>query len=129
VCTENTCRSQMAEALANHFYRDKIQAVSAGVHPKRVHPLALQVLSELGIETWGLRSKHIDELQGQKFDLVVTLCDSAAEECPYFPDARRRVHLPFPDPAREGTREAFRSVRNLILERLKELFWEEEDRA
>ncbi|QJA06520.1 arsenate reductase ArsC [Thermosulfurimonas marina] len=125
VCTENACRSQMAEALANHFFRDRVRAFSAGVRPKEVHPLAREVLSELGIETSGLRSKHLDEFSGEEFDLVVTLCDSAAAECPYFPGARRRIHLPFPDPSREGTPEAFRRVRDLILAELRKLFEKE----
>ncbi len=121
VCTENACRSQLAEALANHFFGDKVQAASAGVRPKEVHPLARKVLEELGIDTSSLRSKHLDEFAGEKFDLVVTLCNSAAAECPYFSGAKKRIHLPFPDPAKEGTIEAFRRVRDemsLFLEKI-----------
>ena len=128
LCTENACRSQLAEALANHFFGDRVRAFSAGVRPKVVHPLALQVLSELGIETSGLRSKHVDEFKGQDFDLVVTLCDSAAAECPVFPGAKRRLHLPFPDPAKSGDVESFREVRDQILQKLKDLFDEEKKR-
>ncbi len=128
LCTENACRSQLAEALANHFFGDRVRAFSAGVRPKVVHPLALQVLSELGIETSGLRSKHIDEFKGQDFDLVVSLCDSAAAECPVFPGAKRRLHLPFPDPAKSGNVESFREVRDQILQKLKDLFDEEKKR-
>ena len=128
LCTENACRSQLAEALVNHFFGDRVRSFSAGVRPKWVHPLALQVLSELGIETSGLRSKHVDEFKGQEFDLVVTLCDSAAAECPIFPGAKRRLYLPFPDPARSGNPETFRRVRDEMLEKLKELFGKEASR-
>ena len=126
LCTENACRSQMAEALANHFFGPGVQAFSAGVRPGRVHPLTFKVLSELGIDTSGLRSKSLKKFAGQEFDLVITLCDSTGQQCPHFPGARRSLHLPFPDPAREGTIEAFRRVRDLILEELRKLFPEEE---
>ena len=119
ICTENACRSQMAEALANHFFKDKIQAFSAGVRPKEVHPLAIEALKELGVETTNLRSKHIDEFKNREFDLAVTLCDSAKEECPYFPNAKRHLHVPFPDPAK-GTIGDFRKVRDLILQWLRD---------
>jgi len=121
LCTENACRSQMAEALANHFFGPKVQAFSAGIRPGKVHPLALQVLQELKIPTDGLRSKHLDEFKGEEFDLVITLCNSAKEHCPHLPGARRSLHLPVPDPAPKGTLKAFREVRDLIFSRLKEL--------
>ncbi len=125
LCTENACRSQMAEALANHFFGDRVRAFSAGVRPGGVHPLARKVLSELGIETSGLRSKHLNEFDGQEFDLVITLCEAAAAECPVFPGAKKRLHLPLPDPAKSNDPETFRRVRDQILSRLKELLEEE----
>ncbi len=128
LCTENACRSQLAEALANHFFGTKVKAFSAGVRPREVHPLAQKVLEEVGIDVSALRSKHLDEFSGKTFDLVVTLCDSAAAECPVFPGAKRRLHLPFPDPAKSGDVESFREVRDQILQKLKDLFSEEKRR-
>ncbi len=125
LCTENACRSQMAEALANHFFGDRIRAFSAGARPRGVHPLARKVLSELGIEPSGLRSKHFKEFEGQEFDLVITLCDAVAAECPVFPGAKKRLHLPFPDPAKSNDPEGFRRVRDQILSRLKKFLEEE----
>jgi len=117
LCTGNSCRSQLAEALVNHDLGEQWTAFSAGTHPAGyVHPLALQVLSEIGIEHIG-RSKGVDEFVGQAFDLVVTVCDDAAEECPIWLGGGRRVHIGFRDPAKaQGTPEevlaVFRSVRD-----------------
>ena len=84
LCTHNSCRSQMAEAVANHFLGDCCQAFSAGTESTRVNPLAAQVLTELGIDTSLLYSKTMDEFTGQTFDHVVTLCGDANEKCPLF---------------------------------------------
>jgi arsenate reductase (thioredoxin) len=117
LCTGNSCRSQLAEAIVNARLGESWQAVSAGTAPVgTVHHLALRALSEIGIEHRG-RSKHVDEFRDASFDLVVTVCDSAAEECPLWLGQGRRVHRSFPDPAKaEGTEEevmaAFRSVRD-----------------
>jgi arsenate reductase len=119
LCTGNSCRSQMAEAIVNARMGDEWQAVSAGTHPAGyVHPLAVRVLAEIGIEHAG-RSKHVDEFRDESFDLVVTVCDSAAEECPLWLGRGRRLHSSFPDPAKAtGTEEevmtAFRRVRDDI---------------
>ena len=105
LCTGNSCRSQMAEAIVNARYSDKWQAYSAGTKPAGyVHPKAIQVLTEIGIAHSGT-SKHIDDLHTRDFDLVVTVCDSAAEECPVWPGkAGKRVHHSFVDPAKaEGS--------------------------
>ena len=122
VCTGNSCRSQMAEALSNHFFKDKIEAFSAGLEPKGVHPLAKKVLEEMGIETHNLRSKSLSEFDNWEFDMVVTLCDSAKENCPYFPNARAHIHAPFPDPSETEDINCFRYVRDKILNWLKEQF-------
>lgn len=121
LCTGNSCRSQMAEAIVNARHPEW-KAYSAGTKPAGyVHELAIEALSEIGISHSG-ESKHIDDLPTRDFDLVVTVCDSAAEECPVWPGkAGRRVHHGFVDPAKaEGTREerhrAFRQVRDEILE-------------
>ena len=119
LCTGNSCRSQMAEAIVNARLGDRWQAYSAGTKPTGyIHPKALEVLSEIGIRHSG-RSKQADEFRDIDFDLVVTVCDSAAEECPVWLGQGKRVHHSFPDPAKaEGTEEAnmtvFRTVRDDI---------------
>ena len=117
----------MTEAIVNACYSDEWQAYSAGTKPAGyVHPKALQVLAEIGITHSGT-SKQIDELHTKDFDLVVTVCDSAAEECPVWPGkAGKRVHHSFVDPAKaEGTDEeqmaVFRLVRSEMLEVIPEL--------
>ena len=119
LCTHNSCRSQMAEALANHFLGDQVQACSAGTETTQVNPLADKVLTELGIDTASLRSKTMDEFAGQSFDHVVTLCGDANEKCPLFFGGVERVHRGFDDPSRlNGGEEAvlpeFRRVRDEI---------------
>lgn len=120
LCTGNSCRSQMAEAIVNARLSDSWEAVSAGTKPAGyVHPKALEALSEIGIKHEG-RSKLADEFKGVEFDLVVTVCDSAAEECPVWLGKGKRAHHSFPDPAKaEGIDEevinAFRAVRDEIV--------------
>ncbi|MEI7816360.1 MAG: arsenate reductase ArsC [Desulfuromonadales bacterium] len=119
LCTHNSCRSQMAEALANHFLGDICQAHSAGTEATRVNPLAALVLTELGIDTSSLRSKTMDEFSGQAFDHVVTLCGDANEKCPLFFGGVQRLHHGFEDPSRpKGSEEdvlpEFRRVRDEI---------------
>ncbi len=134
LCTENACRSQMAEGLINHDFAGKIQAFSAGVRPKRVNPRAIQVMAELGIDISGHRSKSLDEFQNKEFDLAITLCDSAQRECPLFPGARRLVHLGFPDPAKatgseEEIMQEFRRVRDALRQDLGAFLQQELTRA
>ncbi len=119
LCTGNSCRSQLAEAIVNAKLGETWEAVSAGTKPAGyVHPKALAALSEIGIQHEG-RSKLADEFKGVDFDLVVTVCDSAAEECPIWLGKGKRTHHSFPDPAKtEGTDEevmnVFRTVRDDI---------------
>jgi arsenate reductase len=119
LCTGNSARSQMAEAIVNARLDDAWEAVSAGTKPAGyIHPMAIAALREIGIEHAG-RSKLADEFRQTPFDLVVTVCDSAAEECPLWLGQGRRVHLGFPDPAAvKGTDDevlaAFRAVRDDI---------------
>ncbi len=122
LCTGNSCRSQMAEAIVNARYSEEWRAFSAGTKPAGyVHELAIEALHEIGIDHTG-ESKHINDLISKDFDLVVTVCDSAAEECPVWPGkAGKRVHHSFVDPAKaEGTTEeqmaVFRRVRSEMLE-------------
>ncbi|MHC1783799.1 MAG: arsenate reductase ArsC [Anaerolineaceae bacterium] len=119
LCTGNSCRSQMAEAIVNNRLGDEWEAVSAGTKPAGyVHPKAEMVLKEIGIEHHGW-SKSADEFRGMIFDLVVTVCDDAAENCPVWLGKGIRVHLGFPDPAKaagsdEEITAAFRHVRDDI---------------
>ena len=122
LCTGNSCRSQMAEAIVNARYSNEWRAFSAGTKPTGfVHPKAITALAEIGITLAGT-SKHIDDLHAKDFDLVVTVCDSAAEECPVWPGkAGKRVHHCFVDPAKAGGNDeeqmaVFRQVRSEMLE-------------
>jgi arsenate reductase len=122
-CTENACRSQMAEGLVNHDLTGQVQALSAGVRPSRVNPRAIQVMAELGIDISQHRSKSVEDLAGEQFDLVITVCDRAAEQCPLFPGETEVRHVGFPDPAKAtGTEEeimaAFRQVRDRMRQQL-----------
>lgn len=119
LCTHNSCRSQMAEGLVNHFLGDRFQAFSAGTEATRVNPLAIRVLGELGIDISGNNSKTLDEFVGEKFDYVITLCGDANEKCPLFFGGVERVHMGFSDPSRTtGSEEEimadFRRVRDEI---------------
>jgi arsenate reductase len=126
LCTGNSCRSQMAEAIVNARLGEEWEAVSAGTKPTgSVHPKAVAALAEIGIQHQG-RSKSADEFQGVDFDLVVTVCDSAAEECPVWLGKGRKLHHSFPDPAKaQGTDDeimaAFRAVRDAILSEIPAL--------
>ena len=100
LCTENSARSQMAEALLQHLSYGTIEACSAGSAPAaQVHPFAVQVMQHTGIDMSQARPRHFDELRGQHFDAVVTVCDRVREVCPAFPDDPERVHWSFPNPA------------------------------
>jgi len=119
LCTHNSCRSQMAEGLANHYLADRCEAFSAGTEATRVNPLAARVLLELGIDISHHRSKTLAEFEGQNFDHVVTLCGDANETCPLFIGGTQRVHHGFDDPSRlKGSEEEvlpeFRRVRDEI---------------
>lgn len=112
LCTGNSCRSQMAEAIVNYRLGNTWEAVSAGTKPTGyVHPKALAALTEIGIQHKG-RSKSVDEFRDMDFDLVVTVCDSAAEECPLWLGKGKRVHHSFPDPAKTDDMNYFRMVRD-----------------
>ena len=115
LCTGNSCRSQMAEGIVNARLAEGWQAYSAGSRPAGfVHPKALQVLREIGIPHAG-RSKSMKELRGQEFDLVVTVCDEAEEQCPVWLGKGRQIHHGFPDPAKADRLEDFRKVRDAML--------------
>lgn len=98
LCTHNSARSQMAEALLNRLCGDKFRAESAGITPKGINPHVKQAMMEIGVDLTVARSKSIVEFQGRAFDYVVTVCDQARETCPFFP-GDKQIHRNFPDPA------------------------------
>ena len=126
LCTGNSCRSQMAEGFFRELSNGEWESHSAGSKPSGyVHPLASEAMKERGIDISAGVSKSVDEFSGQEFDLVVTVCDSANEACPFFPGAKDRQHWPFDDPAdATGTYQekmkVFERVRNEIESRIKE---------
>lgn len=111
LCTGNSCRSQMAEGLINHFMGDQWEAYSAGTEPAGyVHPLAIQVMSDLEIDISQHRSKSTEEFRGVEFDQVITVCGDAAENCPVWLGQGQLTHIGFPDPARANGSEAERTA-------------------
>ena len=123
VCTHNSARSQMAEALLRELGTDRFEAASAGTEARGVNAYAIQAMAEIGIDISFHESKTVDRYLGDPFDLVITVCDDAAETCPHFPNARERRHWSFPDPSlATGTDEqqfaVFARVRDDIRERI-----------
>ncbi len=124
VCTGNSARSQMAEAILRHHGGPTFDVASAGTEPKGVNPLTVRILAEVGIDVSHARSKSVTEFLGQEFDYVITVCDQARESCPVFPGAHESIHWGFDDPAAaEGSEvqrlAVFRRVLNEISLRLK----------
>ncbi|MFC2170377.1 arsenate reductase ArsC [Calditrichota bacterium] len=125
LCTGNSCRSIMAEALINHHLHEKWTAYSAGVEPSKVNPRAIEVMKEIGIDISNSRSKSVDEfLSRDDLDLVITVCDHARETCPIFPSNVKTIHQGFEDPATftnepdEIALPKFREIRDLIKKEL-----------
>jgi len=124
LCTGNSCRSQMAEGWVRAVLGDRWAATSAGSHPAgAVHPLAVRVMVEAGVDISGARPKHWGPFLDQRWDLVVTVCDSARESCPLFPGAVEQLHVSFPDPvlatgSEEERLAVYRAVRDDIRSRL-----------
>jgi arsenate reductase len=124
VCTGNSCRSQMAEGLWRAIAGVKWDVHSAGSEPAGfVHPLAIEVMREIGIDMADHFSKHMNGFFGQPFDLIVTVCDNAQTACPSFPGSAKRLHWPFTDPAHAtgdgvSRKVAFRKVRDQIADRI-----------
>lgn len=120
LCTHNSSRSQMAEGLLRAHGGPAFEVFSAGTQPRSVHPLAIKVMREIGIDISDQTAKGIEAFATEPpMDLVVTVCDEAQEACPFFPNARSQAHWGFPDPSRvTGTEEerlaAFRHIRDLI---------------
>lgn len=124
LCTGNSARSQLAEALVNARLSDRWQAFSAGTQPAaQVNPNVLPVLDEIGVHVQSVYPKPISTFVGQPFDVVITVCDDAAENCPVWIGQGKRIHIGFPDPAAvngdaEMVLNAFRQTRDAIIERL-----------
>jgi len=119
ICTHNSARSQIAEGYMNAKYGNRYEVFSGGTEPGQVHPLAIAVMKEIGIDISGHRSKLIDEFFGKGIETVVTVCDSAQKACPFFPGATEEIHQSFPDPVAftgsdEEIRAGFRHVRDEI---------------
>jgi len=129
LCIHNSARSQIAEGFARTMAPSGVKVWSAGTEPRTVHPLAVQVMREVGIDIAGQTSKHLDQVPWQQADTVVTLCGEAAEVCPTVAGSVRRVHWPLPDPSaapEQGRLEQFRLARDEIRWRVSSL-WPSED--
>jgi arsenate reductase len=100
LCTGNSCRSQIAEGWARALKDQAMTAASAGTRPQGLNPLAVRVMAEAGVDISAQASKNIDDLRGQPFDYVITVCDAAHESCPVLPAATRLLHVGFDDPPR-----------------------------
>jgi arsenate reductase len=120
ICTHNSARSQMAEGYMNAKYGDRYEVFSGGTEVTRVHPMAIDVMKEIGIDISGHWSKLIGDHYGKGIETVVTVCDSAQKACPFFPGAKEEIHQSFPDPSAfagsdEEVRAGFRRVRDEII--------------
>jgi len=118
ICTHNSCRSQMAEAIMNSIYGNKYKAFSAGIEKSIVNPYAVEVMKEIGIDLSKHYSKNIDVYKGETFDFVITVCDNAREICPFFP-GKKVIHKSFEDPSilngdTEENLKNFRKTRDKI---------------
>ncbi|MEI7904511.1 MAG: arsenate reductase ArsC [Candidatus Firestonebacteria bacterium] len=127
LCTHNSARSQLAEGLLNVFHGTKFTAFSAGTKPSRVNPFAVKALAEIGIDISAHTSKHVKDFVGKPLDIVITVCDNAKEECPYFPGVKTVIHHSFKDPSAETGNDAaklavFRKTRDEIKEWLEKDF-------
>jgi arsenate reductase len=127
LCTANSCRSQIAEGIINHFIGGLFDAFSAGTQASFVNPAAIEVMKEIGIDISKHRSKNLSEFDGQSFDYVITLCGEANETCPLYIGGTKKIHIGFDDPAKvTGSKEEilqeFRRVRDEIRRKLDEFF-------
>jgi arsenate reductase len=123
LCTGNSCRSQIAEALLRHLARDHVDAFSAGTEPREVHPLAVEVMREAGIDISSQVSKGLEAFTGEAFRFIITLCARAKERCPKWPGDVEYIHWAIDDPAAsEGSEaermRAFRTAREEIRQRI-----------
>jgi arsenate reductase len=129
LCTGNSCRSQLAEGYLRYFAGDKAHIYSAGIQTHGVNPKAIQVMAEDGIDISAHTSNNASEYAGIPFDIIITVCDNANENCPFFPGRAKRFHQNFPDPAKaigtpDEVMDEFRKVRDMIKEYSKEFVTE-----
>jgi len=120
LCVQNSARSQLAEGVARKLAPPGVRVSSAGSEPAFVRPLAIEALAEIGVDAGAHTSKSIADIDASSVDVVITLC--AEEVCPLFPHPVHKFHWPLPDPAKQGTLEAFREVREELQKRLSTLF-------
>jgi arsenate reductase (thioredoxin) len=124
ICTGNSCRSQMAEALLRELGGADFAVFSAGTEPRPIHPLTRMVMDEIGVDISGRHSKSLERYLEESFDFIITVCDKARGRCPDFPGDNSRIHWGFEDPAQTAGSQAvqlqaFRRVRNEIRDRLR----------
>jgi arsenate reductase len=127
ICTGNSARSQMAEGFFKHYKKDW-KTYSAGIEPKGLNSLAVEAMSEKGIDISDYKSKHIELFIDRTFDYVITVCDNAKESCPVFPGEAEYIHWNFEDPAAatgtdEEKLEAFRKIRDQIQTKILAFIW------
>ena len=125
ICTHNSARSQMAEAFLKTLFPERFEVYSAGTQPGKLNPFVVKAMVEVGMDISGNHTKSVDEFKGDKFDLVVTVCDQAKETCPYFPGALGYLHRNFEDPSTftgseeeimEKVRQVRENIKNWVLE-------------
>ena len=131
ICTHNAARSQMAEGLLRSLYGDRYEAYSAGTQPSKIHPCAIKVMAEIGIDISTHHSKNIDVFHGMKFDYVVTVCNKAKEACPLFLGGEESLHNDFDDPSQfKGNEDeklaVFRKTRDVIKGWIEKTFGKED---
>jgi arsenate reductase len=129
ICSHNAARSQMAEAIANSRFGDRLEASSAGSNPTKIDPYAIAAMKEIGINISKNRAKNLNEFTGMRFDYAVTLCSDDEDFCPFFPDAEEQLHHGVNEPkgstrTEEGRLAAMRSMRDEILAWIRKTFIE-----
>jgi arsenate reductase len=130
ICTHNSARSQMAEGYLRAVYGDRFEVFSAGTEKTRVNPEAIKIMQEIGIDISDHRSKDLSDFLDTDMDIVVTVCDGANAVCPFFPGAKKTIHIGFPDPSSvngtpEEIHETFRVCRDTIIEWIDSTFVKE----
>jgi len=128
LCTGNSCRSQMAEGFARNMLLKDVKVFSAGINPEGIHPIAIKVMDEIGIDISEQKSKNLWEIPIDKISIVITLCEDASERCPVFPGGAKRIHWILKDPAKakgseEEIIEEFRDTREKVKVYLKKEKW------
>ena len=120
LCSGNSCRSQMAEGFAKKMLPKDLKIFSAGIEPKRIHPMAIKVMQEIGVDISHQKSKNISEIPLDKINIVITLCGDAAEHCPIFPGKVERIHWEIENPAKaQGSEKEITQVFRRIRDKIK----------